>query len=225
MSLASNLPPGQEYRSDFPRFGLPQYADRRPTCTDRRLLSIRINGGKAVVLDDAFAGLTTVERTSDFHCVTTWSYPSLTWRGVLFRDFVDKIVTPLAAGQPLHYVVYRAQDGYKTSLPMADALDQSVLIADQLNQSPLCVAHGAPLRFVAPRHYGYKNLKHLAALEFYTERPSIKRGFKAFLDHPRARVALEERGRWFPGWLLRRIYRPQIARTIKQFQLDRSASD
>ena len=28
------------------------------------------------------------------------------------------------------------------------------------------------------------------------------------MGHPRARVALEERGRWVPGWLLRYLYRP-----------------
>jgi hypothetical protein len=37
------------------------------------------------------------------------------------------------------------------------------------------------------------------------------------MDHPRARVALEERGRVFPGWLLRHLYRPLIGRTEKRF--------
>jgi len=28
------------------------------------------------------------------------------------------------------------------------------------------------------------------------------------MAHPRARVAAEERGQWFPGWLLRYLCRP-----------------
>ena len=38
------------------------------------------------------------------------------------------------------------------------------------------------------------------------------------MDHPRARVALEERGRWLPNWLLRRLYRPLIGPTAARFE-------
>lgn len=37
------------------------------------------------------------------------------------------------------------------------------------------------------------------------------------LDHPRARVAQEERARWLPGWLLRYAYRPLIKPGIAAF--------
>jgi hypothetical protein len=37
------------------------------------------------------------------------------------------------------------------------------------------------------------------------------------MDHPRARVAQEERGRGLPGWLLRVVYRPLIPGTVKRF--------
>ena len=39
------------------------------------------------------------------------------------------------------------------------------------------------------------------------------------MDHPRARVAHEERGRGVPGWLLRHLYyRPPVGPTIRTFQ-------
>ena len=38
-----------------------------------------------------------------------------------------------------------------------------------------------------------------------------------FMAHPRARVAAEERGQWFPGWLLRYLYRPLINPTAARF--------
>ena len=37
------------------------------------------------------------------------------------------------------------------------------------------------------------------------------------MDHPRARVALEERGRGAPGWLLRWLYRPLVPGTVAWF--------
>jgi DMSO/TMAO reductase YedYZ molybdopterin-dependent catalytic subunit len=84
-----------------------------------------------------------------------------------------------------------------------------VLLADTLGGEPLNVAHGAPLRLVAPAHYGYKNLKHLAAIEYWTDRRHYRFPwpYPNLMDHPRARVALEERARFLPAWLLRPFYR------------------
>lgn len=99
-----------------------------------------------------------------------------------------------------------------------DLLADDVLVADTLDGQPLSIEHGAPLRLVAPRHYGYKNLKHLSRIQLHTNMPVIKRGIRAFLDHPRARVSEEERGRWIPGWVLRHIYRLMIPGTVKDFE-------
>jgi hypothetical protein len=42
-------------------------------------------------------------------------------------------------------------------------------------------------------------------------------GFR-FMDHLRARVEFEERGRGAPGWLLRYVYRPLIPTTVRAFE-------
>ena len=39
----------------------------------------------------------------------------------------------------------------------------------------------------------------------------------AFMSHDRARVALEERGRFVPNWLLRYLFRPLIGPTVAAF--------
>ena len=110
-------------------------------------------------------------------------------------DFYEKYVAPLSHEDgPLGGAVLHAQDGYKTTLMVEDLLGEDVMLADSLDGRPLSVEHGAPLRLVAPGHYGYKNLKHLKRLDFHVEVPVIKRGIRAFLDHPRARVREEERG-------------------------------
>jgi DMSO/TMAO reductase YedYZ molybdopterin-dependent catalytic subunit len=213
------LPAGQIPRPDFPRFGLTRFADRHPTRPHDRSLSVKFPGAGALVLAAALDGLPRTTVLADFHCVTTWSRVGLRWGGVRFSDFVRLRIAPLE-GSPDAFlgVVLRAQDGYRTSLWRDDLMADDVLLADELDGEPLSIDHGAPFRLVAPRHYGYKSLKHLTTIEFCAETPRIDKGVSSFLDHPRARVALEERGRWLPGWLLRYVYRPFIPRTVQRFR-------
>lgn len=214
------LPPGQIPRSDFPRFGLTQYAYRYPLSPSDRAVSVKVPSTDPLVLEDALSGLPRITLQADFHCVTTWSRLGLMWGGVRFSDFFHQRVAPLLPASTLIVgVVLRAQDGYRTTLLLEDLMAEDVLLADELDGRPISIEHGAPLRLVAPRHYGYKSLKHLAMLEFWATAPVIKHGPLAFLDHPRARVDREERGRWFPGWLLRRLYRPFIASTAERFRV------
>lgn len=184
--------------------------------------------GAAVALSDELRALPRVDQTSDFHCVTTWSHRSLSWSGVLFADFYEKIVVPRALPRPdATFMVLRCQDGYAVSLPFADLLAADVLFANTLNGEPLTIEHGAPLRLVAPAHYGYKNAKHLRAVEFWRDDRQYRSAAFRFMDHPRARVALEERGAGVPGWLLRYLYRPLVRPTIRQFRrvLDQHLGD
>ena len=100
---------------------------------------------------------------------------------------------------------------------LADLLNADVLLADTLDGQALSVEHGAPLRLIAPGHYGYKSVKHLCRMEFKAEDSGYRVSGFRFMDHPRARVALEERGRVAPGWLLRYLYRPLVAGNIARF--------
>lgn len=100
---------------------------------------------------------------------------------------------------------------------LADLLNADVLLADTLDGQALSVEHGAPLRLIAPGHYGYKSVKHLCQMEFRAEGSGYRASGFRFMDHPRARVALEERGRVAPGWLLRYLYRPLVAGNIARF--------
>jgi DMSO/TMAO reductase YedYZ molybdopterin-dependent catalytic subunit len=212
------LPPGQHERNDLPRFGLTPFATRFPRQSDRIEILIRGHVSREMTLSAELATLNRVEQRSDFHCVTTWSCLGLQWSGVRFSDFFRELVLPLAApAEDGSLVVLRGQDGYHSSLPLQDLLASDVLLADQLNGAPLGIAHGAPLRLVAPAHYGYKSVKHIRAIEFWrAERQYRPIGF-SFMSHPRARVALEERGRW-PARLLRVLYRPLIGPTVRRFE-------
>ena len=220
MSNETKLPPGQYELDQFPRFGLSQFANRFPKETRQVSLELTGDVDESITVSDELFNLPRVDQTSDFHCVTTWTRRSLRWSGFRFSDFYERIVIPRARPQQdTLFVFFRGQDGYATSLPLADLLADTVLLADRLNDQPLSIEHGAPLRLVAPAHYGYKSPKHVSAVEFWRDdrqyRPPTP--FR-FMSHPRARVALEERGRGVPGWLLRYLYRPVVRPGIWQFQ-------
>jgi len=220
VSMSDNpLPSGQISSDIFPRFGLDQYADRFPHTTDK--ISIQIGGEIADFdIEEEFTSLKRTKQNSDFHCVTTWTKQNLQWEGVRFRDFYESIVKNLLGqSSDFTFVIFKAQDGYKTGLFLEDLLADDVILADKLNGENLNIAHGAPIRLIAPAHYGYKNLKHLYRIEFYTKVKKVKQGFLSFMDHPRARVAFEERAVGGPGWVFRYLYRPLIKSTIKKFDL------
>jgi len=205
------LPPGQRERHDFPRFGLRQFAHRLPRELHRGL---QVGGDvdePCLVSEHDLSSLTRVAQTSDFHCVTTWSTRSLRWSGYRFRELFERIVERRARPRTdAVFAILRSVDGYAVSLPLEDLLADDVLLADGLNGAPLSVEHGAPLRLVAPQHYGYKSPKYLCALELWRDARHYRTAAFRFMDHPRARVAFEERGRGLPGALLRYLYRPLI---------------
>jgi DMSO/TMAO reductase YedYZ molybdopterin-dependent catalytic subunit len=219
MNTTTPLPPGQYQADEFPRFGLARFANRFPKHVDR--IELQIEGDveeRATVLRE-FDALRRVEQVSDFHCVTTWSYRSLRWSGFRFSDFFEQIIQRLSRPHPdARFVVLRCQDGYRASLPLDDLLRDDVLLADTLGGAPLTIEHGAPIRLIAPRHYGYKNAKHLSRIDFRKDDQTYRPAAYRFMEHPRARVALEERGRGIPGPILRYLYRPLVGPAIWRFR-------
>jgi DMSO/TMAO reductase YedYZ molybdopterin-dependent catalytic subunit len=219
MSEQGLLPPGQHEVPRLLRFGLLPFAERFPACVDR--IELQLGGALAMPLDAGplLRNLPRVEQVADFHCVTTWSRRGLRWGGVRFADFYHQIAQERAGvREDARFVALRAQDGARTSLPLDDLLQPDVLLADCLDGRPLPLAHGAPLRLVAPAHYGYKSVKHLQRIEFRLDSAGWRPTGLAFMHHPRGRVALEERGQGVPGWLLRHLYRPLIGPTAARFE-------
>ena len=218
MNATAPLPPGQRETKDFPRFGLTPFATRFPANSETVKIQIAGDVKASIEVNSEMDRLTRIEQCSDFHCVTTWTTRSLVWGGVQFADFYRQIVVPLAgAPENATFVVLRGQDGARTSLPLSDLLAADVLLADRLNGQPLSIAHGAPIRLLAPGHYGYKSVKHLNRIEFWISSAHYRPFGLRFMVHPRARVTQEERGQWIPGWLLRYLYRPLIGPTSRRF--------
>ena len=213
------LPPGQKARQDFPRFGVSRFAAFQAEVSNTYSVEVYGDVNSFSFNQDDLSRLDRIEQISDFHCVTTWSYCGAKWSGFRLSDVYKKIIQPqIQPNTSISLIAFRAHDNYKSSLPLEDALADDVLLADMLNDELLSAEHGAPLRLIAPAHYGYKSLKHLRKIELWQDERSYKSLRPRIMMHPRARVAYEERGQYLPGWIFRYVYRPLIKPTVRKMK-------
>ena len=212
------LPPGQRAIGYFPRFGIPFW---EPPPLIAKPALIRLAGAVEHHLEVPVSRLAELKRrdmVADFHCVTGWTAQGLHWGGVSFRTFYESVIAPEAGPEPgVSHILFQGADGYRATLALDDAFDDDVLLADQLGGTALDNDHGAPVRLLSPKQYGYKSTKHLCCIELHTREPAAdhRKGFVRFLvwlvkPHPRARVSEEERHRYLPAWVVRGIYRMLI---------------
>ena len=198
---------------------LPNFASR--FSTEKARIQITVSGAvhRPTTISDLFCALDCIEQQSDFHCVTTWTCRGLHWAGYSFahayRQLIELLVRPESN---IRYAVIKGRDGYRCCWPLDDLLADDVLLATKLASVPLSVAHGVPLRLVAPAHYGYKSVMHLSHIELVTDCRGYRPIGLRFMEHPRARVAFEERARGAPGWLWRMLYRPLVGPNTAYFR-------
>jgi DMSO/TMAO reductase YedYZ molybdopterin-dependent catalytic subunit len=212
------LPPGQRTVDGFPRFGTHLH---RPPPEPPAHPAIEITGAVTEPFRVPLARLGELPRrelTADFHCVAGWSATDLHWEGVAFETFYRTVIEPsLPADATLTHLVFRGLDGYRSVVEIEDARADDVLLADRLSGHPLEPDHGAPIRLVSPRQYGFISTKHLCRIELHTQRPTqtqpatIRIGAVTLRNpliqpHRRARVWEEERHAHLPPWLLRDLY-------------------
>lgn len=205
------LPPGQRPVVGFPRFGTHLHHPPPPIPEHP---AIEISGAvtRAVTLSLTELGrLPRRELVADLHCVAGWSAVDLRWEGVAFETFYAVIIEPvLDPAAPVTHVVFAGLDGHRSVTTIEDALNEDVLIAENLDGRPLDGDHGAPARLVSPSQYGFVSVKHLSRIELHTCRPVQGRkslGDRLLEEHPRSRVWAEERHGSLPGRSVRPIYR------------------
>ncbi len=216
----SELPPGQRV-SEWVPFGLPRFARCRPTVADQPVLII---GGAVRHPSQRDWGALAYrmqrrDQRSDLHCVTTWTVRDIGWGGYRFRDLHALLVDEVVPGDA-GWLVLRGLDGYRACLPLSDALADDVMIATHCDGEPLPAERGGPLRFVAPAHYGYKSVKHLYGIDY---RRRHVPGSAGWAEHPRGRVADEERSRYLPGWAWRPLWRATVPKVRAAWDLNDSS--
>jgi DMSO/TMAO reductase YedYZ molybdopterin-dependent catalytic subunit len=118
---------------------------------------------------DDLRNLPAAEQVSTFHCVTGWTVHDVRWRGIRLQQILD-LVRPLDSARALRFV--SSEHPYEDSLTLAQGLLPDVMLALDLDGSPLSRPHGAPLRLVIPEMYGYKGVKWLERIEVVARQPT-----------------------------------------------------
>ena len=212
MTDSLRLPPGQ-HLAPLERFGLPEFAPRKVVPPARPVVTVsgQVKHPAQVEIADLLDGLPRRDQRSGINCVTTWSAPDLAWSGVPLRHVLARLTPQVEPYGKARWLRLLGLDGYWTCLRLDDAGADEVLLADTLDGQPLPPAHGAPVRVIAPSHYGYKSVKHLCAIEYLRHH---RAGSASWTEHPRGRVAREERSRFLPGWFWRPLWRALLPRAM-----------
>ena len=154
------LPPGQHIVQKLPVLDLGIHPSLPK---DQWRLEISGLVEAPISLDWAALGaLPQEEKTSDFHCVTTWSRFGCRWLGVPFSALLD-FVRPMADAR---FVFYTAHDGYTTNTPIHVLTHPDALLAHTLDGEALSTEHGGPLRVILPQLYAWKGAKWIKRIVF-----------------------------------------------------------
>ena len=100
-------------------------------------------------------------------CVEGWSAIGK-WKGVPLSEVLARV----RPNDAVRYVVFHCADPmdasgtrYYESIDMEDAYHPQTILAYELNDSPLPIANGAPLRVRIERQLGYKMAKYIMRIE------------------------------------------------------------
>ena len=113
--------------------------------------------------DDVLA-MPSEERLLRLYCVEGWN-ANILWKGVLMQ-------TLLEAAKPqaeVNTVIFHAVDGYTTSLPLQEILDNKLLLAYDANGIALPPEMGFPFIFVAEDKWGYKWARWVSRIELSSD--------------------------------------------------------
>ena len=163
VAATDRLPPGQKLTTGFPVLDLGVQPEI--PLTEWKLSIGGLVAKPTVFSWDEFNALPEVEDVSDFHCVTTWSKYDCHWGGVAFTTLYE-LVQPAAEA---HFVYFTSFDGYSTNVPLAQCLDDDVLIATRFAGAPVSREHGGPARVIIPKLYAWKGAKFISGISFLTE--------------------------------------------------------
>ncbi|AAZ98302.1 conserved hypothetical protein [Thiobacillus denitrificans ATCC 25259] len=127
---------------------------------------------------DALKALPSRTQITRHDCVEGWSAIGK-WKGVPLARILEA-VTPLPSAR---YVVFYCADSmeasgtrYYESIDMEDAWHVQTLLAYELNDAPLPIKNGAPIRLRVERQLGYKMAKYVMRIELVDRLDTIAGG-------------------------------------------------
>ena len=119
-----------------------------------------VQNEKTLLYSDVIDKHSHYEKVVTINCVEGWSVKIL-WEGVLLKD----LLTEAGYDTNAQVVIFRAQDGYSTSLPLSYTVSNNIMIAYKMNGVILSPERGFPFQLVAESKYGYKWIKWITQIE------------------------------------------------------------
>lgn len=140
-----------------------------PPDNNWRLAVEQASGQKLFITLDELKALPKTEIVYDFKCVEGWDQIQH-WGGVKFMDFINHY--KLQDQIKKEYVGFETPDGgYYVGIDMPSAVHPQTILAYEVNDKPLPLENGYPLRLIIPVKYGIKNLKRIGSITFSNNRP------------------------------------------------------
>lgn len=106
-----------------------------------------------------------VEQSTTLSCISNKVGGNLIsnaiWKGVPLKNLLEQAQIKPGA----EYIVFRCYDGYDVGIPLEKGLEDSTILAYEMNRAPLTPPHGFPVRAIVPNIYGMMNAKWITEIE------------------------------------------------------------
>ena len=129
-----------------------------------------------LTIGDLLARFPRHDQVTRLCCVEGWSMVAW-WGGLRFADLLAAY--PPAPGarwarldSSVNLDSNRNPDPYYVSIDLPTARHPQTLLATQVSGKPLPLAHGAPLRLLAPMKLGLKNIRAITAIAYSAAEPA-----------------------------------------------------
>lgn len=135
----------------------PQYINRT---TYQLKITGLVETPKNYTYDEVLNNFQQYKKVVTLDCVEGWSV-SILWEGVLVSDLIEESnADPFA-----RIIIFKAYDGYTTSIPAVYIKQNNILLAYKMNNVTIPPERGFPFQLVAESKWGYKWIKWVTEIE------------------------------------------------------------
>lgn len=154
-----------------PSNSLPQNAIKGTQKVDIAKYRLTVDGRVKIAKGYTYKQITdrsAVTKLVTLKCIEGWT-ATILWEGVLLKD----VISDSQPESDAVTVIFHAQDGYTTSLPLATVQSKNLILAYKTNEVTLPPELGFPFIVVAEDKYGYKWARWVTRIELSND-PNYK---------------------------------------------------
>ena len=135
-----------------------------PQYIDEKNYTLKITGlvenPKTYSYEETINNFPSYKKVVTLFCVEGWKVKIL-WKGFLVSDILEESKPKSEA----KLIIFHAYDGYTTSLALDYVVNNSIIIAYEMNNVTLPPERGFPFQLVAESKWGYKWIKWITEIE------------------------------------------------------------